>query len=239
MNKRLSLTNLGGLPVTQETFAWIQDNVGSLISAMAALIGDKVIISGVEVSGGNVTSGFICYNGDILPFVGGVAGADVIIQETATPAVFEDNSSHDVYFDKVAKIGSPGAFAFSEFKRLDKLIDILTALNDLRDEFDAHTHPWSAITGKPAADIIAGPLSNNIGDITSTDTSFTFTHNLGIVGDYMVFATIVANDNDYNKNDDFSFVVYDKQPNSFKIGFREYATNTQNLRLEYIIVKAN
>lgn len=124
MNKRIDLTNLGGFPFTQDTLAFMQESYRGAFGGLAAMAGDKTIIAGVEVTGSNVTSGWIAYQGELIPFTGGVLGTDVIISEISTDATFEDNSVFSAYFTKTATSGVGGAFPFSDLIRISTLQNI-------------------------------------------------------------------------------------------------------------------
>lgn len=118
MNKRIDLSFNGGLPATQYTLDWMQDSYRAAFAGLAGMIGDKVIISGVAVVGGNVTSGWIAVNGELLPFVGAPVGTDVIIQEITEDRVYNDNVNHTVYYKRQATIGSgAGSFPFADLTR--------------------------------------------------------------------------------------------------------------------------
>lgn len=124
MNKRIDLTNLGGFPFTQDTLKFMQESYRGAFGGLAAMIGNKTIVSGVEVSGGNVSDGWICYQNELIPFIGGVAGTDVIITENSTNAIFEDGSVFPAYYVKTATCGVGGAFLFADLVRLQTLQNI-------------------------------------------------------------------------------------------------------------------
>lgn len=118
MNKSIDFTFTGGLPATQYTTAWMQDSYRKAFIGLAGLIGDKVIVSGIEVVGGNVTNGWISVNGELLPFVGGPVGSDVIIQQITEDRVYNDNVNHTIYYNRQATIGSgAGSFPFADLTR--------------------------------------------------------------------------------------------------------------------------
>lgn len=118
MNKRIDLTNLGGLPMTQFTLSEMQDSYRPALAAMANLVGDKTILYGVESDGVNVTSGWIAVAGELIPFVGGPLNAKVVITEAAVSRTFEDTTVRDVYFTKTATCALLGDFNFSELVTL-------------------------------------------------------------------------------------------------------------------------
>lgn len=126
MNKRIDFSNLGGFPLEQDTLDFMQSSYRSALSAIANLCGNKVILTGVEVFGSTVSDGWIAYNGDLIPFVGGAVAASVIIVETPAdfPSTFEDGNERDVYFTKVATCGIGGSFPFTDLIRLTALQNV-------------------------------------------------------------------------------------------------------------------
>ena len=126
MNKRIDCTNLGGFPLEQDTLEFMQKSYRPAFGAIAQLCGNKTILYGVQLVAGSYTDGWISYNGELIPFVGAVAAADVVITElpAATQAVFEDGTSRDVYFTKTATCGSAGAFPMSDLALLSSFKNI-------------------------------------------------------------------------------------------------------------------
>lgn len=118
------LTHLGGLPLTQERIDFLQQSYLSAFAAIAKLCGDKTILQGVETVGVNVTDGWISYNGELIPFLGGSIADDVVITTTPTPFTFGDASVHDVEFTKVATCGPVGAFPFADLVTLLSLRNV-------------------------------------------------------------------------------------------------------------------
>ncbi len=121
MNKRIDLTQVGGFPFTQEILDFMQVSYREAFKGIASLCGNKTILSGVVVTGGAVSSGWISYNGELIPFIGGATGADVVVEETSADLTFEDTVDRPVLFTKVAYIGAPGTFPFSDLKPLNTL----------------------------------------------------------------------------------------------------------------------
>lgn len=139
MNKRIDLTNLGGFPFAQDTLKFMQDSYRGAFGGLAQMAGDKTIIAGVEVNGSNVTSGWIAYQGELIPFVGGVLGTDVIISETATDATFEDSSVFPTYYTKTATSGVGGAFPFSDLIRISALQNMWLP-GDIKEKYVDNTY---------------------------------------------------------------------------------------------------
>ena len=228
---RLDLSNLGGLPFTQDRLDFLQQSYLAAFGALAKLCGDKVILTGVELAAGNVSDGWIAYNGELIKFIGGAYADQIVITETAVPFTFGDASVHDVQFTKIATCGLIGAFDFAELTRADTIKQFIA-------DFVAHTHDWADITNKPAG-YITHVGQHNIGDIIGGGAA-TFTVTIPDQGGnaYKVIATIKSNDNNYSVNNDLGFCVYDFQATTFKVAIDEFRGGIQNISLDFIIVKS-
>lgn len=114
----------GGLPLTQERLDFLQQSYLAAFQAIAKLCGDKTILHGVVNDGGVVSDGWISYDGELLPFVGGAHDTGVVIVETATPFTFADATSHDVEFTRYATCGTPPDFDFADLVPLLSLVNM-------------------------------------------------------------------------------------------------------------------
>lgn len=132
-NRRLIISSTG-YPGTNDTLRFIQEAINEPITALAQLCGDKVILSGVVVTGQTVSNGYVVINGEILPFVGGQLQTQCSIQEDAESAIYDADNDNDGQQDvlpifKTRKVvfGTAGLtpFNFSELTRL-------TAINRLQ-----------------------------------------------------------------------------------------------------------
>lgn len=122
MNKRIDLTKLGGYPLAQEDLDFMQSSYRSAMAALADLIGDKVIISGMVEGGGAVTAGWIAIGGELVPFEAGAIGTgEFIIDELITPLVFEDGVSKDVLYTRIAKFSAGGPYSYADLTRIEVL----------------------------------------------------------------------------------------------------------------------
>ena len=124
MNKRIDFTQQGGFPLTQEILAFMQEGYSGLSDAIAAVVGNNTIISGVELLNDSFTNGWIVYNNELIPFVGG-SGNSVYFKvfTTETPLVFEDGANKTVKFDKYAAVAADGT-------KLDSLIRVSSIGNN-------------------------------------------------------------------------------------------------------------
>jgi len=125
MNKRYDFTQLGGFPVTQDRLAFMQDSYRNAFGAIAKIIGDYSIMTGVEVDNTNalVSDGWIIVQGELMPFVGGSLSSGVVVLETAENLSFFSGDDKTVQFTKYAQCGSPATFPFSNLKAPQTLRD--------------------------------------------------------------------------------------------------------------------
>lgn len=125
MNKRLTLTYLGGYPLSQKDLDWMQVSYRGALSAISTMIGNKVIISGMAEVSGNVSAGWISINNELLPFVAGTIGTgEFIIDETSETLTFKDGNGKIVRYERVARFSAGGPYQYSELVRLTSLVNI-------------------------------------------------------------------------------------------------------------------
>lgn len=126
MNKRIDFTKLGGYPLAQEDLDWLQTSYRAAFAALADMIGNMVIISGVEdLGGGNVGPGWISVDGELVPFEGGAVGTGAfLIDEVATPLIFHDGNNNVVLYERTAKFGVLGGYNYNDLVRLTALKNI-------------------------------------------------------------------------------------------------------------------
>lgn len=127
--REINYTHNGGLPFSQNVAAFMQGTYALQFGALAGLLGDRVIISGVEVSGGNVSAGWITSGGMLIPFEAGLAADRVDVITSTSDLLYEDGQNKQVYTTRVARCVTVGGFAFSELRRLSSyrsLMDMLT-----------------------------------------------------------------------------------------------------------------
>lgn len=116
--KKIDYTKLNGFGLTQYALDFLQTGTQAEMSAIAKLLGDKVVVYGVEDQGVNVTDGFVAYNGELLPFVGGAKAPKVWVETVSDVELFGDSSLQQVYFTKRLRMGNVGDFALGELKKL-------------------------------------------------------------------------------------------------------------------------
>ena len=127
-----------GFPGTNKTLRFIQDAFREPLGALAQLAGNKTIITGVVVDNTNpanvvVSNGFISYNGEIIPFVGGSYANTVTIIEAFENVNYNTDANDDTVVDSLpayrtiyAKCGTGGIdiFNFSELAPLKTIKEL-------------------------------------------------------------------------------------------------------------------
>lgn len=119
MYKNINFTQPGGFPLTQDILAFMQSSYRDALTGIAKHFGEFAIVSGVEITGPNVSDGFIVYDGELVRFVGGTLSADVVVETIQTQLTFEDGADRSVMNETIAYCGSPGSFPFTNLKRLN------------------------------------------------------------------------------------------------------------------------
>ncbi len=132
MNKVEQLTNLGGFPMTQYTLDFMQQSYRNALASLARLVGEAVIVAGMEESGDTVADGWISYNGELLPFTGGPRLSTWIVEEVTEDRVFADQVSRTVYFTRSARFAA-GGIPYANLQR----IGALSAMKGLVDAMNA------------------------------------------------------------------------------------------------------
>ncbi|ALU74277.1 hypothetical protein AUW17_02885 [Tenacibaculum dicentrarchi] len=124
----------GGFPLETNTLTEMQ-KAWQIFNAFGFLAGDKTIISGCEISGNQITNGFIYLEGELLEFRGGIKQNSVVIIQEETKATFEDKTEKPVYFTRYATFGVSGnSIPWSDFKHIDNLIVLSNQVKKLVKE---------------------------------------------------------------------------------------------------------
>lgn len=99
MYQNIDFSKTGGFPLTQDAMAFLQSAYNEIFSSLTEIIGTYGIISGVTNLGGGIYSdGWMTYDGEIVPFVGGAisAGPYVGITETIVSVTYRDSGLQGV-----------------------------------------------------------------------------------------------------------------------------------------------
>ncbi|HMP92097.1 MAG TPA: hypothetical protein PKD90_04445 [Phnomibacter sp.] len=99
----------------------MQDAYTGQLQAIAKLVGDKVIIQGMQVVAGVVADGWFTYGGKLVRFNQSALLDRVVINEQSSGLLYQDGQVKDVVLNTSATCGNVGGFPFSELVRLDEL----------------------------------------------------------------------------------------------------------------------
>ena len=138
-HKRFDFTQVGGFPLTQEVLAFMQESYSDLSNVIAGLIGTNCIVAGVNTVGTTLTPGWIVYNNELLPFVGGTKSDYFRVVEEAIQLQFEDGINRSVKFNKYAEPYASGA----PMNALSRIIPYFAALanaQEIREDVDKILH---------------------------------------------------------------------------------------------------
>lgn len=174
--KLIDFNFIGGFPLTQHTLQYMQESYLNTLSALAAYVGDSVIVSGMLENSGNVADGWVIISGELMPFLGGVKQSTVVVITETGDEVFEDDNTRTVYFKKYARFGA-GDITYSDLKRLSTLsgiddsVKMLTSsLSIISDQFAAHLLSENP-HGVTKAQVGLGNLPNVKSDDTNLNDS--------------------------------------------------------------------
>ena len=126
-----------GYPGTTESWKFLNEMIKDLASIIGRMIhrDDAVIITGVNVSGGDVSDGYISYGGEVYKFIGGKKTDTVILIEDIDSAEYNTDPANSgqlellpTYYRRYAKCANPGEgfeeIDFDDFTRMDELIGV-------------------------------------------------------------------------------------------------------------------
>jgi hypothetical protein len=116
----MNLTNFvqtGGFPVKAERLQELQ-TAYSIFNELGNIAGNLTIISGCNISGNNVSNGYVFINGEMLPFRGAYIDEKVIIIQENSSKEFENGEMKAVHFERYATFGNGDtSWLWSDFKR--------------------------------------------------------------------------------------------------------------------------
>lgn len=240
-----------GFPYNASTFRYIQEQMLEL-QTLSLLGGSLYVVAGCTDVAGIVQDGFVCINGEILPFVGGAVQPYVVIQETVNTKRFKDNSINDYQKVRTATFGTDAVqYDWTQFENkniakgiLERLrdaetdiINIDTNLTALTNAFNAYQPDWSDVQNKPSGLIsyvgrkLIGNVAGGYGSEITVDIPNQTNTNYKVIGSLVSVTGTSANANTFCVVGDF------KTPTQFKIWVREFEEADQNLAFDYIIVK--
>ena len=253
MYKQIDLTQIGGFPLTQDALAFMQTSFTDALSALCNKIGNNVVLSGNQFTGGWVT-----YDNKIIPYEP-FTGDDLYLASINQNALFKDGQSKAVYSSLIIKGGiGPNPIRWQDFNhilslhQIDSQIGLIASnLTDLSNNlqtltlshtnllsaFNNHNHSYNGLLDKP----ILFQGSVYFGDVVANGTPNDRTINIdiagSIVGNYIVLGSLWYQGGFQIRNNDVMFTICNKTPTSFQVSFSENNSEAQNLSFDYIIIR--
>lgn len=134
-------------PMFREALVKMQDST-FLASQMALLGGKNYILQGCKDDGnGNVSSGLIVIEGEILPFAGGVAKPRIKVKETRQDVTALNVVYPEVYIIRVVEFADNGEYNWSEFEQTQTIQELYKAIKDITGDAPGTLKEWA---GKPS-----------------------------------------------------------------------------------------
>lgn len=182
-----------GFPGTNKTLRFLNESAFETMQNVAAICGDKTILSGMIVTGTDVSDGWISYNGESVYFAAGTLNDGVTIAALAENANYNDDSgdptsilTQPAYLSKTAAFSAlaEATFAYADLVRLKTIKELSSVpsnvLTFLRKGSVQITEVGVYIekdvpfaTVGTAAYTVSGSLSQNSTDNTFNDLRFT------------------------------------------------------------------
>lgn len=126
-----------GYPGTTESWKFIKDSYEMIADVLGNMIGSNsaVILAGMFVSGGDITDGYLSYQGEIYTFKGGSFNSNIVLFEEITNVDYNTDPSNSgqlqslpTYFRRFAQCGNQGEgiadIPFNDLIRLSEIVSI-------------------------------------------------------------------------------------------------------------------
>lgn len=82
-----------GYPGDNDTWRKVNEMTKHPTEALAAVVGNYSIVSGVVDNGTNISNGYITYDGELMPFIGGTSQPNVEVIELITDGFYDNNTT--------------------------------------------------------------------------------------------------------------------------------------------------
>lgn len=128
MYRRFLTDEPEGFPLELDKFLkWQQESYTKPIDALAAMVGNMGVISGLSPAGaGDVSNGWIFLNGEIIFFEGGTIDEHFYVTETKEILIYQGGIPKEVLITKKCVFGvSAVQYAYADLKRPGTLISLV------------------------------------------------------------------------------------------------------------------
>jgi hypothetical protein len=131
---RIDFTQPNGFPLEANTLDFMQSDYQNALKGMSAFFGDFTIISGLTVSGGLVSDGWILVDGELVYFQGGTLQGSYYIELTVVKKANQNGALIERYYTKKARFGTSiiyPQYDYYQLQRLPTLKEFQNAINGL------------------------------------------------------------------------------------------------------------
>lgn len=225
-----------GWPLTQEALQFMQDSQDSLIRALVRAYGNNCIISDLDSSDysivGQAPSGWLIFESEIMPFVGGTITPNVVIVEETTEGGYDTNNTGDfsnimpVWKKRYAKFSLLGSVSqgipYSSLKRVESNSQLMSKTRFLKKgKVRVNIGPYSNIYPTEGNFISAEDVTQTYGVGQYVYLKINFHP---IAGDY--FPIIHRKQNQYGLNNSRAILIDERAEDYLIIGLMPPENNS-------------
>jgi hypothetical protein len=122
--KRIDFSQPNGFPLEADaTLGFMQSDYQDAIKGMAGFFGDNTIVSGLQITGGSVSEGWILVDGELIFFPAGTYQPTFYIKQDVVSKANQNGALIDRYFTKTARWGTSSLYPQYSFAQLQRLQD--------------------------------------------------------------------------------------------------------------------
>jgi hypothetical protein len=230
----------GGFPLDQNSLDLMQQAYKQLFSATMAFMNvpttGNFILSGVEVTGTDISAGWVYMDGEVIAFpaMTGTTGLTTKLKKVVVPTSveFEDHTTHPAYLETQVSVDITGV-ALSTFNRI--VVDYSSQVQSDFTEADASKKSY--IKNKPAGSLLTYLHKGtfNVGNPTTNDVRTISFPDLG-TSSYFVVGSLKSNSATGDMDNDVFWTWKTPTTTSFKLWLREVDDATQDLDFDYVII---
>jgi len=255
-DKQLTL-NATGYPATNDTWRTVQGALDDIFEAVAGLSGKLTILTGVRVVAPSViySPGFIAYDTEVLPFIGGAYNDWCTIVEEYTTAEYDNDSDSDGVNDVLPTIknryirfgtGGVATFPFANLTRLKTILELSQfSLPDniinIKPNWNAAAGAANEILNKPENLIrsLRQPGRAYIGDVGGTgEYTISFTSvNTSLYFPLITFESGSAGTAGATQN--ITYTTHSYTATGFKLQLYQIGNSAQDLYVNYLLIPKN
>jgi len=243
-----------GYPGTNDTWRTVQGALDDIFEAVAGLAGKQTIVCGVKLilPSQNYSPGFVAYNTEVLPFIGGVYNEWVSIVEENITAEYDNDSNDDgvndvlpVIKNRYMRFGTGGSivFPFSNLTRLKTILEL--SQFSLPDNIINVKPNWLAVPGaaneilnKPnfLLQALRQPGRLYIGDVGGTGS---YTISFPTIGTSLYFPLITFESGSAGTagaTQNITYTTHSYTSTGFKLQLYQIGNSAQDLYVNYLLI---